>query len=131
MPQCIIDLTALYTNYKHTGMWDKKVPNNKSQIIDLATHFKEKMDAKKSTCKKNPSNYNPAATPSGAGKLGKWLFEDVRPTMRGLEKKNYASRPLHGRKTNGVHRGMYMAAPHDHEAWQTRKDAKLNSWKEQ
>ena len=27
MPQCIIDLMALYTNYKHTGMWDKMVPN--------------------------------------------------------------------------------------------------------
>ena len=40
MPQCIIDLTALYTNYKHTGLWDKTVPNHKSQLIALATHLK-------------------------------------------------------------------------------------------
>ena len=33
MPQCIIDLTALYTNYKHTGLWEKKVPNHKAQLI--------------------------------------------------------------------------------------------------
>ena len=26
---------------------------------------------------------------------------------------------------------MYIPVPHDHEAWQASKDAKLNSWKEQ
>ena len=45
MPQCIIDLTSLYTHYKHTGLWDKTVPNHKTQLIALATHFKDKMDA--------------------------------------------------------------------------------------
>ena len=40
MTQCIIDLTALYTNYKHIGLWDKTVPNHKAQLIALATHFK-------------------------------------------------------------------------------------------
>ena len=40
MPQCIINLTALYTNYKHTGLWDKTVPNHKAHLIALATHFK-------------------------------------------------------------------------------------------
>ena len=29
MPQCIINLMALYTNSKHTGLWDKTVPNHK------------------------------------------------------------------------------------------------------
>ena len=29
IPQCIIELTAIYTNYKHTGLWDKTVPNHK------------------------------------------------------------------------------------------------------
>ena len=82
MPQCIIDLTALYTNYKHTGLWDKTVPNHKAQLISVATHFKENMEAEKSTRKKTPGKSNPAATQSGAGKLGKWLFEDVGPTMR-------------------------------------------------
>ena len=48
------------------------------------------MDAKKSTRKKKPSKSNPAATQSRAGKLGKWLFEDVGPTMRGPNNKNYA-----------------------------------------
>ena len=56
MPQCIIKITALYTNYKHT------VPNHKAQLIDLATHFKENMDAEKSTRKKKTSKSNPAAT---------------------------------------------------------------------
>ena len=88
MPQCIIDLTALYTNYKHTGLWDKTVPNHKAQIIALATHFKEKMDAKKSKRNKKPSKSNPAATQSGAEKLSKWISEDVGPTMRGPDKKN-------------------------------------------
>ena len=78
MPQSIINLTALYTNYKHTGLWKKMVPNHKAQIIALATHFKEKMDAEKSTRKKKPSNSNPAATQSGAGKLDKWLFLGFR-----------------------------------------------------
>ena len=55
MPQCIIDLMALYTNYKHTGLWDKTVPNHKAQLIALATHFKEKMDAEKFTRKKKPT----------------------------------------------------------------------------
>ena len=59
MPQCIIDLTALYTNYKHTCLWDKTVPNHKAQLIDLVTNFKEKIDAKKSTRKKKPSKSNP------------------------------------------------------------------------
>ena len=99
--------------------------------IALATHFKENMDAKNSTGKKNPSKSNPAATQNGAGKLSKWLFEDVGPTMRGPEKKNYAWCPLHGRKTDGVHSGMYMPAPHDHRAWKAGKDAKINYWKEQ
>ena len=72
------------------------------------------MDAKKSTRKKKPSKSNPAATQSGAGKLGKWLFEDVGPTMSGPDKKNYAWCHLHGRKMDGVHSGMYMPAPHDH-----------------
>ena len=88
MPQCIIYLTALYTNYKHTGLWDKTVPNHKAQLIALATHFKEKMDAEKYTRKKNPIKSNPDATQSGAGKLGKWIFEDVGTTMRGPDKKN-------------------------------------------
>ena len=61
MPQCIINLKALYTNYKHTGLWDKTVPNHKAQLIDLATHLKEKMNANKSTCRKNPSKPKPAA----------------------------------------------------------------------
>ena len=51
--------------------------------------------------------------------------------MRGPNNNNYAWSPLHGRKTDGVHSGMYMPAPHDHEAWKAGKDAKLNSWKEQ
>ena len=40
MPQYIIDLTFLYTNYKHTGLWDKTVPNHKAQLMALETHFK-------------------------------------------------------------------------------------------
>ena len=130
MSQCIINLTALYTNYKHTGLWDKTVPNHKAQIIALATHFKEKMDAKKSTCKKNPRKSNPTATHSGAGKLSKCLFEDFRHTLCGPKKKNYAWCHLHGRKTDGVHSGMYMPAPHNHEALKSAKDAKKISWKE-
>ena len=90
MPQCIINRTALYTNYKHTGMWDKMVPNHKSQLIALATHFKEKMDAEKSARKKNLSKSNPATTQSGAKKLSKCLFEGVGPTMNGPDKNNYA-----------------------------------------
>ena len=129
MPQCIIDLTALYTNYKHTGLWDKMVPNHKAQLIALATHFKEKMGAEKSTRKKNPIKYNPSATQSGSRKLSKWLFEDVGPTMRGPDKNNYAWCHLHGRKTDGVNSGMYMPDPHDHEACKAAKDAKHNSWK--
>ena len=131
MPQCIINLTALYNNYKHRGLWDKRVPNHKAQLIALTTHFKDKMDAEKSTRKKNPSKPNPASNQSGAGKLGKWLFKDFGPTMRGPNKKNYAWCPLRGCKTDEVHSGMYMPAPHDHESWQAGKDAKLNSWKEQ
>ena len=131
MPQCIIDLMALYTNYKNTGLWDKTVPNHKAQLIALATHFKDKMDTEKSTRKKKPNKPNPAATQSGAGKLGKWLFENVGPTMRGPDKKNYVWCPLHGHKTDGVNSGIYMPAPHNHEAWQAGKDAKLNTWKEQ
>ena len=82
MPQCIINLTDLYTNYKHTGLWDKTAPNHKAQLIALATHFKEKMDAKKSTLKNKPSKPNPAANRSGSRNIGKWIFEDVRPMMR-------------------------------------------------
>ena len=26
---------------------------------------------------------------------------------------------------------MYMSEPHDHKAWQSGRDAKLNSWKQQ
>ena len=81
--------------------------------------------------KKKPSKPKPAVNQSGARKLGKWLFEDVRPTMRGPTKKNYLRCPLHGRKIDGVHSSMYMPAPHDHKEWQASKDAKLNSWKEQ
>ena len=51
--------------------------------------------------------------------------------MCGPDKKNYAWCHLHGRKTDGVHSGMYMRAPHNHEAWKAAKDAKQNSWKEQ
>ena len=65
MPQCIIDLMALYKNYKHTGLWYKTVPNHKAHLIDLATHFKEKMDFNKSTRKKNPSKPNPVANQIG------------------------------------------------------------------
>ena len=57
------------------------LPNNKAQIIALATQLKENMDAEKSMRKKKPSKSNPTAIQSGAGKLGKWLFEDVGPTM--------------------------------------------------
>ena len=131
IPQCIIYLTDLYTNYKHTGLWDKTVPNQKAQLIALATHFKDNMDSEKSTRKKKPSKSNPAATQRGARKLGRWIFEDVGPTMRGPDKKNYAWCPLHGHKTDGVHNGMYMPAPHNHEVWQAGKDAKLNPQKEQ
>ena len=115
MLQWSINLTALYTNYKHTGLWDKMVPNHKAQLISLTTQFKEKIDAEKSTRNKKPRIINPAANQSGARKLGKWLFEDVRPTLRGPDKKNYAWCPLHGRKADGVHSSMYMQAPHDHE----------------
>ena len=131
MPQCIINLTAFYTNYKHTGLWDKMVPNHKAQLIALATHFKEKMDAEKFTRNKKPRKPNPAANQSGDGKLGKWIFEDFGPTLRVPDKKNYAWCPIHERKTDGVHSGMYMPAPHDHEEWKAGKDAKLNYWKEQ
>ena len=73
------------------------------------------MDAEKSTRRKNPSKPKPAANHSGAGKLGKWLFEDVGPTLRGLDKKNYAWCPIHKHKTYRVHSGMYMPAPHDNK----------------
>ena len=89
------------------------------------------MDTENSTRKKKPNKPNPAANQSGAGKLGKWLFEYFGPTMRGPDKTNYAWCPLHGRKIDGVHSSMYMLAPHDPEAWQAGKYAKLNSWKEQ
>ena len=89
------------------------------------------MYAEKSTRKNKPSKPNPSANQSGSGKLGKWLFEDFGPTLRGPDKKNYAWRPLYGRKTDRVHSGMYMPAPHDNKEWQTSKDAKLNYWKEQ
>ena len=131
MPQCIINLTALYINYKHTGLWDKTVPNHKTQLIALATHPKEKIDDNKSTCRKKPSKPKPAVNQSGAGKLGKWLFEDVWPMLRVPNKKNYACFPLYGRKIDGVHSSIYMPTPHYHEEWQASKDAKLNSWKEQ
>ena len=75
------------------------------------------MYAENSTRKKKPSKSNPAATQSRAGKIGKWLFEDFGPTMRGPDKKNYAWCYLHGRKTGGLHSGMYMPAPYKHEAW--------------
>ena len=64
---------------------------------------------------KKPSNPNPAANQSGVGKLGKWLFKDVRPMLSGPNKKNYAWCPLHGRKTDGVHSGMNIPVSHDHE----------------
>ena len=32
---------------------------------------------------------------------------------------------------DGVHSGMYMPEPRDHEAWKSAKEAKQNSWKEQ
>ena len=131
MPQCIIDFTALYTNYKHTALWYKTVPNHKAQLIALATHHKEKMDAKKSTQGKKPSKPKPAANQSGARKLGKWLYKDVGPTMRSPDKKNYAWCPLHGHKTDGVHSGMYMPVPYDHKEWQASTDANLSYWKEQ
>ena len=89
------------------------------------------MDAEKSTRKKNPRKSNPASTQSGAGKLSKWLFEDVGPTMRGPDKKNYAWCHLHGRKMDRVHSGMCMPETHNQEAWKSAKDAKTNSWKEQ
>ena len=89
------------------------------------------MDSKNSTRKKKPSNSNQAATQSRARKLSKWIFEDVGPTMRGPDKKNYAWCHIHERKTDGLPSGMYMPAPHNHEAWKASKDAKQNSWKEQ
>ena len=47
MPQCITNLTKLYTNYKHTGIWDKSTPNPKAQLIALATQlWKEIKDNK-------------------------------------------------------------------------------------
>ena len=84
------------------GLWDKTFPNHKAQLIALATHLKEKIDSEKSTRRKKPSKPKPAANQSGAGNLGKWLFEAEWC-------------PLHGRETDGVHRGMYMSMPHDHE----------------
>ena len=50
--------------------------------------------------------------------------------MCGPDKENYTWCHLHGRKTDGLHSGMYMPAPHNHEAWQAGKDTKQNSWKE-
>ena len=49
MPQCIIELTALYTNYTHTGLGDQPVLSNKAEPIVLATHLKQsyKQAAKK------------------------------------------------------------------------------------
>ena len=41
------------------------------------------MDPEKFARKNNPSKPNPAANQSGAGKIGKWLFKYVGPTMRG------------------------------------------------
>ena len=70
------------------------------------------MDAEKSMHKKNTSKPNPAANQSGAGKLIKWLFEDIGPTLRGPDKKNYSWYPLHGRKTYRVRSSMYMPVPH-------------------
>ena len=89
------------------------------------------MDAEKSTRRKKPSNPKPAANQSGSGNLGKWLFEDVGPKLRGPNRKNYAWCPLHGREIDRVHSGMYMPLPHDHKEWQSSKDSKLNSRKEQ
>ena len=127
MLQCIINLTSLYTNYNHTGLWYKTFPNHKAQLIALETHFKEKMDAKNYTCKKKSSKSNPAATQSRAGKLSKWLFEYVGPTMCGPEKNNYAWCHLRGRKTDRVQSGMNIPAPNNQEACKAAKDAKQHS----
>ena len=70
----------MYTNYKHTGLWDKTVPNHKAQLIALATHLKEQMDAKKATRKSKPRK---PESGTGKPKLGKRLFNNVGPTLRG------------------------------------------------
>ena len=121
MPQCIIDITKLYTNYKHTGLWDQTVQTQKAQMMALATHLKEtyKQAAKKAKPK-------PSKTPTGTGrpKLGKWVFENVGQSFTGPDGNDYDWCEHHGRMTDGVHSGMYMPAPHDHEQWQANKDTK-------
>ena len=93
-------------------MWDKTVPNHKAQLIALATHLKDQMDAKKAARKTRP--HKPESG-SARPNLGKWLFNNIGPTLRGPDKKDYAWCAHHGRVTNGVHSGMYMPAPHIHD----------------
>ena len=63
-------------------------PKGKNPIVKKSDKFQ--FNFKKFTHKKKPSKPNPLRIKAGQGKIGKWLFEDVEPTMCGPNKKNYA-----------------------------------------
>ena len=130
MPQCITDLTRLYTNYKHTGLWDETAPNPKVQLIALATQLWKKIKANKdgkggSGKPDKQGKAGEGKTPDKKSNLAKWLFKNVGASLSAPDGKNYERCKHHGRKTDGVPSGMYMPAPHDHDEWQVAHDAKV------
>ena len=47
-----------------------------------------------------------------------------------MDKVKYVWCPDHGRKRDHGKSGMYMPEPHDHNAWQLKRDKATNEWKE-
>ena len=97
-------------------------------MIALTTHLKQQY-AKKAA---NKTKSKPLKTETGTGKpkLGEWVIENVRPSLHGPDGNDCHWCAHHGRMANGVHSGMYMPAPHDHEEWQSNKDTKSTSRKD-
>ena len=132
----ISDLTIVYNNLLTTGDWGK-IDDQHKQVIALSTQLNQvssqlkKTEAKldKQRIPKKPKNSD-----KPAGKLVPQKKTGGAPSWQITKKGEEILHPdtnakmvwcPHHKSSDGVVNGMYMTAPHDHDAWKAAKDQKI------
>ena len=132
----ISDLTTVFNNLLTTGDWGK-IDDQHKQVIALSTKLNQVSSQLKKTEAKLDKQRIPRKPTSNSGKPDKLVPQKKTggaPSWQITKKGEEILHPdtnvkmvwcPHHKSSDGVVNGMYMTAPHDHDAWKAAKDQKI------
>ena len=132
----ISELTIVYNDLLTTGDWGK-IDDQHKQVIALSTQLNQVSSQLKKTEAKLDKQRIPRKSKNSdkpAGKLVPQKKTGGAPSWQITKKGEEILHPdtnakmvwcPHHKSSDGVVNGMYMTAPHDHDAWKAAKDQKI------